>query len=263
MSSVLWLGLAATASESPPADLVVVGNIATMSAARPHAGGIAIAGGRIVFVGAAHSARRLLRPGGRLIELGPEEMVLPGLIDSHVHMLDAGLARQRCVLNEVKPKDQVLKIIADYSRDHPELSWVIGGGWALTLFDQRGPTASELDTVVPDRPAIFYGEDGHSAWVNSRALAEAGLTTCPDLPRGRIECEEGKPRGTLRESAVDLIHVPDATTEQWLAGLEDAQSHLHSLAITTIQDANVTPRMLEIYHEAARSGLLTMKVVAA
>ena len=117
LSSVLWLGLAATASEGPPADLVVVGNIATMSAARPHAGGMAIAGGRIVFVGAAGSARRLLRPGGRLIELGPEEMVLPGLIDSHVHMLDAGLARQRCVLDEAKTPDQVLQIIADYSRD--------------------------------------------------------------------------------------------------------------------------------------------------
>jgi predicted amidohydrolase YtcJ len=192
-------------------------------------------------------------------------MVLPGLIDSHVHMLDAGLARQRCVLDEAKTPDQVLQIIADYSRDHPELSWVIGGGWALMLFDvERGPTASELDTVVPDRPAIFYDQDGHSAWVNSQALAAAGITTCGPVPRGRIECgEAGRPSGTLRESAVDLIKVPDATTEQWLAGLKDAQSHLHSLGITMIQDANVNPRMLEIYHEAARSGLLTMKVVTA
>jgi Amidohydrolase family len=142
---------------------------------------------------------------------------------------------------------------------------VIGGGWALMLFDvERGPTASELDTVVPDRPAIFYDQDGHSAWVNSQALAAAGITTCGPVPRGRIECgEAGRPSGTLRESAVDLIKVPDATTEQWLAGLKDAQSHLHSLGITMIQDANVNPRMLEIYHEAARSGLLTMKVVTA
>jgi predicted amidohydrolase YtcJ len=128
---------------------------------------MAIAGGRIVFVGAAGSARRLLRPGGRLIELGPEEMVLPGLIDSHVHMLDAGLARQRCVLDEAKTPEQVLKIIADYARDNPgpDLPWVIGGGWASTLFNERGPTASALDAVVPDRPAVFYDQDGHSAWV--------------------------------------------------------------------------------------------------
>jgi hypothetical protein len=58
VSSVLWLGLAATASEGPPADLVVVGNIATMSAARPHAGGMAIAGGR------SSSSERPDRPGG-------------------------------------------------------------------------------------------------------------------------------------------------------------------------------------------------------
>src|SRR5262249_33530400 len=82
VSAVLCLGLSAMALETPQADLVVVGNIATMAADRPHAGGMAIAGGRLVFVGGAESARQLLRPGGRLIELEPGQMVLPGLIDS-------------------------------------------------------------------------------------------------------------------------------------------------------------------------------------
>jgi predicted amidohydrolase YtcJ len=267
VSAVLCLGLSAMALEAPQADLVVVGNIATM-AARPHAGGMAIAGGRLVFVGGAGSARRLLRPGGRLIELEPGQMVLPGLIDSHVHMLEGGLFRKRCLLYDAKTKARVLEIIAECARSHPD-PWLIGSGWAGTLFDERGPTASELDAVVHDRPAIFYDDDGHSAWVNSLALAAADIKTCkpvPPLKGGRIECGEGdKPGGTLREKAVKLVedHVPPATTEQWLAGLQGAQSLLHSFGITMIQDANVTPRMLEIYHQAARSGLLTMKVVAA
>src|SRR5262244_1459 len=87
VSAVLCLGLSAMALETPQADLVVVGNIATM-AARPHAGGMAVARGRLVFVGGAESAGQLLRPGGRLIELEPAQIVLPGLIDSHVHMLE-------------------------------------------------------------------------------------------------------------------------------------------------------------------------------
>src|SRR5262245_19941628 len=267
LSVVLCLGLSAMALETPQVDLVVVGNIATM-ANRPHAGGMAVAGGRLVFVGGAESARQLLRPGGRLIELEPAQIVLPGLIDSHVHMLEGGLFRQRCLLYDAKTKPQVLDMICKCAEAHPD-GWLIGSGWAGTLFDEHGPTASELDTLVSDRPAILWDDDGHSAWVNSLALAVANITTCkpdPPLSGGVIECGEGdKPRGTLREGAVKLVEdrMPPATTDEWRDGLREAQSLLHSFGITMIQDANVTRRMLEIYNQAARSGLLTMKVVAA
>src|SRR5262245_26870014 len=238
-----------------------------MAASRPHARGLAVAGGKIAFVGDAASARKLLRSGGRLIALEREQTVIPGLVDAHIHMLDAGVMRQRCTLDEAKTKARALEMIAAYSKEHPGLAWVIGSGWSLSLFDERGPTAAELDAVVADRPAVFYGQDGHSAWLNSRALAAAGITACkPDPPRGRIECTAaGGPSGTLREAAVDLVEkvVPHPTTEQWLAGLREAQTYLHSLGITMVQDANVNPRMLEIYQQAASTGQLTMKVVAA
>ena len=87
-------------------------------------------------------------------------MVLPGLIDSHVHMLDAGLARQRCVLDEAKTPAEVLAIIADYNRDHPDLSWVIGGGWASILLMTRpygvGPGYGWCPTAGP-----VHHQDGH------------------------------------------------------------------------------------------------------
>jgi predicted amidohydrolase YtcJ len=261
------MALCGTSWAASQADLVVVGTVVTMAESRPRAQALAVAGGKVAFVGDAPSARKRLRPGGRLIALEPGQAVFPGLVDAHVHMLDAGVMRQRCTLDEAKTKARALEIIAEYSRAHPELAWVIGSGWALSLFDERGPTAAELDAVVADRPAVFYGQDGHSAWLNSRALAAADIKACkPDPERGRIECTAtGEPRGTLREAAVDLVEkvVPQPRTEQWLAGLREAQGYLHSLGITMVQDANVTPRMLEIYHQGASSGQLTMKVVAA
>jgi predicted amidohydrolase YtcJ len=68
-----------------------------------------------------------------------------------------------------------------------------------------------------------------------------------------------------RPALGDLVEkvVPQPTDEQWLAGLRDAQTYLHSLGITMLQDANVSARMVEIYHTAASTGQLTMKVVAA
>jgi predicted amidohydrolase YtcJ len=280
----MGLGGASWASQ---ADLVVVGPVVTMAASRPHARGLAVAGGKIVFVGDAASARKLLRSGGRLIALEREQTVIPGLVDAHNHMLDAGLMRQRCPLDmparpggacgEAKNKVRALEMIAKYSKEHPDLKWVIGSGWSGDwdwVNRDLGPSAAELDAVVADRPAVFYDDNGHSAWLNSLALKAAGITVCkPDPPRGMIECKDGKedgppyalPSGTLREAAMVRVEdvVPKPTQEEWLAGLLEAQTYLHSLGITMLQDANVNPRMVEIYHKAASTGQLTMKVVAA
>src|SRR5262245_8711760 len=225
----IWMGLGGV-SWAGQADLVVVGPVLTMAASRADAQGLAVAGGKIVFVGDAASPRKLLRRGGRLIVLEPGQTVIPGLVDAHNHMMDGGLMRQRCALDMpgtacgvAKNKAEALKIIAQYSKDNPELKWVIGSGWSLNWFDDkaRGPSAAELDAVVADRPAVFYDDNGHSAWVNSRALEAARIFACRDVPRGRIECKDNKPWGTLREAAQDLVEVPPPTPEQWRAGLLD------------------------------------------
>ncbi|HEY6383665.1 MAG TPA: amidohydrolase family protein, partial [Pseudolabrys sp.] len=268
----------ARGSYTRAADLVVVGTVVTMAAGKPNARGLAVTGGKIAFVGDAASARKRLRPGGRLIALEPGEVVIPGLVDAHIHMIEAGLMRQRCALDmpggacEAKNKVDALKMIAKYSKEHPDLpgKWVIGSGWSGDwdwVNRQLGPSAAELDAVVADRPAVFYDDNGHSAWLNSLALDAAKIKTCkPDPPRGRIECKDGDkdgpPSGTLREAAVDLVEkvVPKPTPDQWLAGLLEAQTYLHSLGITMLQDANVNPGMVDAYSKAATNRQLTMKV---
>src|SRR5262245_249734 len=271
---MFWIGFGGT-SWAGQADLVVVGPVVTMAASRPHARGLAVADGKIVFVGDAASARKLLGSGGRLIALEPGQVVIPGLVDAHNHMMDAGLMRQRCALDmpggacgDAKNKASALEKIAAYGKKHPELEWVIGSGWSGDwdwVNRDLGPSAAELDAVVPDRPAVFYDDNGHSAWLNSLGLKAARIDGCEPVPRGRIECKDDKPWGTLREAAQDRVEkvVPKPTQEQWLAGLLEAQAYLHSLGITMLQDANVNPSMVQAYSEAAKNQRLTMKVVAA
>ena len=274
----IWMGLGGI-SWASDADVVVVGTVVTMAAGKPNARGLAVTGGKIAFVGDAASARKRLRPGGRLIVLEPGQAVMPGLVDAHVHMLDAGLMLTRCPLDEAprgpEGKGPALEMIKECSKRAREKGkeWVIGSGWSLVWFDDkgRGPSAAELDAVVADLPAVFYDDNGHSAWVNSLALTKAEIFTCKEVPRGRIECideapkPDSKPWGTLREAAVNLVDekLPETTQEEWLAGLRVAQTILHSHGITMLQDANVNPGMVDAYHEAARRGQLTMKVVAA
>jgi predicted amidohydrolase YtcJ len=154
----------------------------------------------------------------------------------------------------------MLAAIAKYAAAHPELEWVIGSGWLPTLFEDGVPKKSDLDAVTPDRPAVFYGAHGHSAWLNSAVLAAADITE-------KTEDPDGGPilRDASLEAAVNLVEkvVTKPSRETSLAGLDYAQKLLHSLGITMVQDANVDPGNLAIYLDAATSGLLTMKVVAA
>ena len=250
------------------ADLVVIGDVHTMNPSAPTAEAIAVSDGRLVFVGTAAQARKLLKPGGKTIELKPGQMVLPGLVDSHVHMLDAGVAQLTCTVSAPKTMEALTTKLAACAADSPDKPWFLGSGWPAPLFGESGPTKQELDAIVPNRPAVIWGEDGHSAWLNSAALRAANIgPDTPDPPRGRIERVPGgtEPSGTLREAAMDLVLavMPPTSPEQYAAGLDVAQRKLHSYGITLVQDANVDPRMLAAYHDAAVNGKLTMKVVAA
>lgn len=250
------------------ADLIVIGDIHTMSPSAPSAEAIAVSGGRVVFVGAAPQARALLKPGGQTIDLKSGQMVLPGLVDSHVHMLDAGLEQLTCTLDNPKTMAALSTRLAACAADNPDKPWFVGAGWPPPLFGEHGPTKQELDAIVPNRPAVIWGEDGHSVWLNSAALRAANIgPDTPDPPLGRIERVPGstEPSGTLRETALDLIQaaMPPTAPEQYAAALDLAQHEMHSYGVTLVQDADVNPRMLSAYHDAAVTGKLTMKVVAA
>jgi len=249
------------------ADVMVVGEVRTMNPAAPVAEAMVILAGKILYVGNVDDARAAYR--ARLeINLAPEQMAMPGLVDSHVHMLEGGLLQLGCPVEEPKTQEELFTALAGCIDDKPRREWFVGNGWPTSLFGERGPRKEELDALISDRPAVIYSEDGHSSWVNSAALdiADIGPQT-EDPPNGRIERYEGtdEPSGTLRESAMDLVdeHIPPRRPQEYREALAIAQRMLHETGITLIQDAYVTPRFLEAYSNAARSGALTMKVVAA
>jgi predicted amidohydrolase YtcJ len=130
------------------------------------------------------------------------------------------------------------------------------------------PTKDILDEVVPDRPVFLSNRDHHAAWVNSRALEVAGVTSeTADPADGRIERDaDGEPTGTLHEGAaytVDDSVVPAPDQAAWEAAILSAQRHLHGLGITAWQDAWVTPDTQQAYESLVADGRLTARVVGA
>jgi hypothetical protein len=194
--------------------------------------------------------------------------VTPGFGDAHVHPVHAGLDRLRCELRGARGAAAYLDVIAAYADSHPDEAWIRGGGWSMDDFPGGIPTAAELDRVVPDRPAILRSRDGHTAWVNSKALELAGVTAATGDPEdGRIDRHaNGDPIGALQEGAIELVaqFVPDTTPDELVAALALGQAELFSLGITNWQDAIVRPNDEEpAYVRLAGRGDLRARVVGA
>jgi predicted amidohydrolase YtcJ len=255
-------------SSNPPADLVLIGgSLATMDPARSWASALAIRDGRIAAVGTDAVIRPLIGPSTRVIELRGRT-VTPGFQDAHVHPVHGGVALLRCELHELLTIPEYETVISRYASSHPDLPWIRGGGWYMAAFDRGAPTFELLDRLVPDRPVYLESRDGHSAWVNSRALEMAGVTaTTADPADGRIERDaDGSPTGSLHEGAMDLVArlLPDTTPADLEEGLRLGQRHLHVLGITAWQDAIIEPHVEErAYVVLAARGELTGRVVGA
>jgi hypothetical protein len=220
-----------------------------------------------VAVGSDQAIREHIGPRTRVIE-GRGRTVTPGFGDAHVHPVHAGLDNLRCQLRGSRGIPAYLDVIVAYAATHPNETWIRGGGWSMDDFAGGIPTRADLDRVVPDRPALLRSRDGHTAWVNSRALELAGVTAATVDPEdGRIDRDEnGDPVGALQEGAVELVErlLPVTTREELVAALQLAQAELHSLGITNWQDAIVEPANEEIaYVELAGRGELSARVVGA
>ncbi|HWM15226.1 MAG TPA: amidohydrolase [Microbacterium sp.] len=254
-----------------PADIVFMGGpVFVADAARSRASAVAVAGERIIAVGP--DANEHIGPQTEVIDLAGR-MLTPGFQDAHVHPVWGGLDMLRCDLSTDATRDAYLSRIADFAAEHPEDEWVLGGGWMMSAFPGGSPTAADLDSVVPDRPAFLPNRDGHGAWVNSRALAVAGITRAtPDPEDGRIERDAaGNPTGTLHEGAMTLVNrlLPPEPPERLVEALLIGQRYLHSFGITAWQDAIVGTEYgdagdpLPAYVGAGASGALTARVVGA
>jgi predicted amidohydrolase YtcJ len=252
-----------------PADLAFVnGAVYTVDPARPRAQAVAVRDGRIVAVGSDDDVRELLGPSTDVIDLNGR-MLLPGFQDAHIHPPSSGLEMLRCNLSDAFSLPDYQRIVGKYATTHPDEPWILGGGWSMDVFPGGNPPKEALDAVVVDRPVYLTSRDGHSAWVNSKALEIAQMTRdTPDPADGVIvRAPDGEVWGTLHEGALRLIEQlrPEDTDEDWIAGLRVAQEHLHALGITAWQDAIVGGmyRTLEAYLRFARDGELTARVIGA
>lgn len=213
--------------------------IFTMDAHRPRVQAVGVADGRIVAAGSVTEVMAALPPGAPLMDAGAQ-MVLPGFTDGHIHYGYLVRKWNAVDLDHCPSLSEALRRVQRFAeaRSGDGTPWIDGHGWDAAQWEER-PTAAALDAAVPNRPAALTGKDGHRLWVNSAALAAAGIhRDTPDPPGGVIEKhpDTGEPTGVLYEAAMKLVQdvLPAPDADALAAAMRDGWSRLHAQGITAI-----------------------------
>lgn len=168
---------------------------------------IAIKADRILALGRDEEIEKYISEKTEIIYFDKEHLITPGLHDSHVHLIQAGLLEKYVSLTDSTSEEDAVKKVVEFAETIPEEKWVIGIGFYRMSWDKPDrPTKKSLDRFFHDRPVLLLDLELHSAWVNSKALEICGITKdTPDPPGGVIiRDENGEPTGSLVETALCL-----------------------------------------------------------
>lgn len=251
-----------------PVDLIVVnGRVYTADEDGTMAEAVAIQGNRILMVGSNRDVERLRRPQTVVVD-AQGGSVLPGFIDTHAHLIEAGLRLEEAQLEGARTLAEVEAAISAWMKANPDENWVLGRGWSRDAFAGHVPARELLDALVPDRPALITADDGRRAWANSAALAAAKITRRTPAPPGGVIVRDprtGEPTGELEDAALDLVRaqIPAPTSDELRAAAEAAIAEAHRHGVTSVHVPEATGEMLALFDELRRTSGLHLRIYAA
>ena len=264
--SCLWLD-DVRAAEDGKADVVLRnGKIYTADKERSIKQAVAFKGNTIVAVGDDKDMTPLIGSGTKVIDLGGK-LVLPGLIDTHIHPIIGALNGAKCSLAGVKATMDALKPVVQDCVGKDQ-----GGAddwFEAAQLDNYGfsATANDLDGIETKRPVALWGNDGHTVWVNSRGLALLGVTAeTPDIPGGKIARDAtGAPTGYFADRASIFVDekIPSPALEEKVALTAAELKKMSASGITALMDAFVTPAEAAVWRTLYDTGRLPMRVRTA
>ncbi|MEX0732021.1 MAG: amidohydrolase [Aquisalimonadaceae bacterium] len=246
---------------------MVTGHVLTMDPSRPRAEALGIKDGRVVAVGSRAEVTAAVGANAEHHDFGTAT-IIPGLIDSHNHMLWTAMQRRLVDLTECRSVDEIVAQVKAFADTHPDLQWIVSGaGWHVeSLRERRYPTRQELDSACPDRP-VYLPRVGHAAVANTAALKRAGIDrNTPEPEGGRIVRDSaGDPTGVLLEPPAfnpvgDL--VPPMALADRAEALVEMQALYNAAGITGVIDPGLTADEMSVYQSLWARDALTVRTVA-
>jgi predicted amidohydrolase YtcJ len=266
----LLLGLATVSSAhaQAPADLVLRGGtVYTVSDQQPKAEAVAVSSGRIVFVGSTAGAAKFVGPQTRVVEIG-DRVVLPGLTDSHYHLLGVGQREFKLNLQGSRSVAEVLMRLRSRVSAAEPGQWVTGYGWIETHWTPaRFLTRADLDSISPDNPVFLTRADGHASVANSAALRVARVSrdAMPPFGGDLLRDAHGELTGMLIDNAQALVrtHIPDPTPAELDRAVLLGVNRSLRLGWTQIQDPGQTWAHVERLRRLYGEGKIKLRIYQA
>lgn len=252
-----------------PADVIIIhGRVYTENPKQPWAQAVAIRGSKIVAVGEDAAIEKRRGMGTKVINAGGK-LVLPGFVDCHVHFLEGSFSLSQLNLESAKDVVGIQKRLREYAAENPGDGWILGRGWDYTMFGSETlPNKKYLDELFPDRPVSLTAYDSHTSWVNSKALALAGIARDTPNPLNGIIVRDpltGEATGALLETAQRLVAkvVPEPTRADKLLALRAGMKWANEHGITRVHSAGGDFQSIDLFEEMRRRGDLNLRMYIA
>jgi len=244
-------------------DLIVTNaNIYTVDTDFSKATSIAIKDGKFVAVGDSEEIFKKYNAQEQLDAEG--KTIVPGLIDAHCHFYGLGQNQQVVDLVGTESFDEVLEKVAAFQKERPsEFIW--GRGWDQNDWEVKEfPTKAKLDEMFPDIPVVLERIDGHAYLVNQKVLDMAGITADTETEGGEIVKENGEITGVLVDNPMGLVNnvIPQASLEQKIQALKDAERISLDYGLTTVNDAGLSRDIIELIDSLQQANELSIRVYA-
>lgn len=244
------------------ADLVVENaQVYTVDAAKPKASAFAVKEGKFIAVGT--DVKKHIGPKTRKID-AQGAAIIPGLIDSHVHMRGLGDMLETMDLRGVSSIEEIARRVKEKAASLPKGTWIRGRNWDQTNWGGKFPVAADLDQAATEHPVYLTRVDGHAGWGNSLAMAAGGVTKASEDPKGGqiIRDAAGNPTGILVDRAQAMVarKIPPLTDEQVEARLKRAAQECARLGMTSVHDAGAGRQELDAYRRLIAKGQLAVRI---
>ena len=244
------------------------GTVFTAEHGAPLAQAVAIRDGRIVYVGSNEGVAPFVGPATKVTDL-QGRFLMPGLIDGHMHPLEAGLKLQKCSLDykslTTAEFQQRIQACLDTTKNQEPDGWLEVVSWFQESMRPAGVKTSRatLDALKTSRPIVVRSSFGHTVLANSRALALAKITKgTPDPLGGKIWRDaDGNPSGLLEDSAHAVYSelIPKPTPQENVIAAKAALKAMNAQGVTSFLDAAAGPEDMTAFSAVQTSGELTAR----
>jgi predicted amidohydrolase YtcJ len=256
-------------SKATPADRVYRnGVLFTADVRNDLAEALAIRDGRIVYVGTNQGAAAFVGAATTVVDL-KGRFLMPGLVDGHMHPLEAGAQLLKCSLHyeslTVAQLQQQVQACLDHSPSDDPNAWLEVVSWFQESMRPAGVKTSRatLDALPTARPIIVRSSFGHTVLANTRALALAKITAgTPDPLGGKIWRDaNGEPTGLLEDAAYAVFSqlLPKPTADEDVAAAKAALNAIRQQGVTTFLDADAAPEDMAAFSAVHKAGGLTAR----